>query len=120
MRRLRPDEVERLARHVRSVKCVNCGAGIDVRSAAACPYCRTAIAVVDPEQLQKTVTALLEADARRGQVDPTWPLEAARARRQTEALFARLQRHGTTSPFALFEDGVDTLRRVVEAIVGSP
>ena len=47
VRELAPRVVEELARHVHTVTCVNCGAGIDIRTASACPYCRAAIAVVD-------------------------------------------------------------------------
>jgi Zn-finger nucleic acid-binding protein len=117
VRDLAPREVKALARHVQSVKCVNCGAGIDIRTASACPYCRAAIAVVDPDQLQRTVKALQEAEASRGEIDPTWPLEAARVARQTEQVFAELQRHGTTSaPFALLDEGLAAFWRVVDAI----
>jgi hypothetical protein len=72
---------------------------------------------VDPDQLQKTVKALQEAEASRGHVDPTWPLEAARVARQTEEVFRQLERHGTSrSSFALLDEGLSAVRRVVEVI----
>jgi Zn-finger nucleic acid-binding protein len=117
VRDLTPGEVEELARHVQTTKCVNCGAGIEIRTASACPYCRAAIAVVDPDQLQKTVKALQEAEASRGRIDPTWPLEAARVARQTEEVFRQLERHGTSQgSFALLDEGLSAIRRVVEVI----
>ena len=86
VRDLTPAEVTELRRHVQSVKCTGCGAAVDVREHSACTFCRAPIAMIDPDQLQRTIAALQEKEAMRPkpvagksppEVDPTLPLRLA-------------------------------------------
>lgn len=98
VRDLSSDEVQTLRAEARAIKCVNCGASIDIAAHATCPYCRAAIAILDADQLTTTLAALEAAETARGTVDPSWPLKAAQVRRETEAAFAALQRGRGLSP----------------------
>ena len=60
VRDLTPAEIAELRRHVQSVKCTGCGAAVDVREHSACTFCRAPIAMIDPDQLQRTIAALQE------------------------------------------------------------
>ena len=79
-------EVEDLRRHIRQVNCANCGAPVDVGRDTTCRFCRTPIAVLDPDQLRKALDEL-RADLDRKPTDPTLPLRLAierlRAERET-------------------------------------
>jgi Zn-finger nucleic acid-binding protein len=119
VRDLSPAEVRELRVRVAVIKCVNCGASVDVRAHSACAFCQSPVAVIDEGQLTRTLAELEAAAAKRGSVDPSWPLRAAQARRHTEAVFAELNRGGGASPsidlveagISLFADVLKTLRR---------
>jgi len=101
VRDLTPAEIAELRRHVQSVKCSGCGAAVDVRERSACTFCRAPIAMLDPDQLQRTIAALQEKEARRPKpsgagatgVDPALPLRLAAERLRGERVFADLARH---------------------------
>jgi hypothetical protein len=109
-------EVQTLGARVAVIKCVNCGASVDVRRQSACGFCQSPVAVLDEGQLARTL-ADLEAAARPRDVDPSWPLRAAQARRQTEAIFAELNRTGGADPsIDLVEAGVGLFAGVLKLL----
>ena len=103
VRDLTPGEIEELRRHVKSVKCSGCGAAVDVRERSACEFCHAPIAMIDPDQLERTIAALQDKEAGRPKpvpgkdrplgVDPALPLLLARERLRTERVFADLARY---------------------------
>jgi hypothetical protein len=119
VRDLTAAEVQTLATRVAVVKCANCGATVDVRTQSACGFCQSAIAVLDEGQLARALAELEAAAARRAGVDPSWPLRAAQARRQTEAVFAELNRGGNArSSIDLVEAGVGLFADVLKSLRG--
>ena len=114
VRDLTEAEVATLRVDARVIKCVNCGAATDISTRSTCEYCQAPIAVLDADQLAKTIAALTAAEAKSDDVDPTWPLRAEQARRQTEAAFAELRRGRGTSPE---QDLVDAGLRVFAGVV---
>ncbi|MGE0815890.1 MAG: zf-TFIIB domain-containing protein [Vicinamibacterales bacterium] len=110
-------EVTRLRADARVIKCVNCGASTDITLESVCQYCRAPIAVLDADQLSKTLAELEAAEAARGKVDPAWPLKAAQVRRETEAAFAALQGgRGATPHLDLIEAGLAAFANVISAL----
>ncbi len=89
VRPLDAGEVAELRRHIRQVNCANCGAPIDVERGSACSFCRTPVAVLDPDQLRKAVSELQQASAAKS-VDPTLPIRLAMERLQAERAFAEV------------------------------
>lgn len=49
VRQLSPAEVTDLAERVRIIHCGSCGASIDLRQHDACPYCHSALSLLDPK-----------------------------------------------------------------------
>jgi Zn-finger nucleic acid-binding protein len=88
VRTLSPTELAELRKHIRQINCSNCGAAVDVERGSVCAYCRTPVSVVDPAQLEKTVRALEETDARRQAIDPTLPIRLLEERLRTERAFS--------------------------------
>ena len=89
IRPLTPQQMEDLRQNVQSVNCSNCGAPVDLAKAAACEHCGTALSMLDLTQAEKLVRQLRTATDRTAQpIDPSLPLELARARREVEAAFA--------------------------------
>jgi hypothetical protein len=119
VRDLSAAEVRELGVRVAVIKCVNCGASVDVRTHSACAFCQSPVAVIDEGQLARTLADLEAAAASRPDIDPSWPLRAAQVRRQAEAAFAELNRGGGASPsidlvdagVTLFAEAVKTLLR---------
>lgn len=120
VRALTPREVADLRRQVRQVACASCGAPVDLERESACGYCRAPIAMLDPDQVEKTLHDLAEAEARRRAVDPALPLRLLMARAETETAFRQAQ-GGTRTPFlsppleggSLVEAGLDLLLRAL-------
>lgn len=124
-RDLTPLEIHELRKHVQSVRCTGCGAAVDVRERSVCTFCRAPIAMIDPDQLQKTVAALQERELRRPEpgapavpdqpfagVDPTLPLRLAQERMRSERVFAELGQHNrsfASLEWDLFDAGLSSV-----------
>jgi len=118
VRDLSPAEVQALRVEARVIKCVNCGASTDIAAHTACTYCQAPIAILDADQVSKTLAALAAAESRRAEVDPSWPMRAEVARRQAEAAFAELQRgRGATPGLDLVTSGLDLFTRVAGSLL---
>ena len=55
VRHLSTLEIEALARRVGSIACTSCGGTVDIRNDHACPYCRSALALLDPQAVDKAL-----------------------------------------------------------------
>jgi len=86
IRALSPQEIQQLKQNVQTVNCSNCGASIDLQKNTECPYCHSAISMLDLKQQQQMLAQLREAAAPRP-VDPMLPFKLAQATAQTSALF---------------------------------
>ena len=55
VRHMTPVEVQDLAKRVGAVYCTSCGAPVDIRKDHACPYCRAAFSLLDPDAVRKAL-----------------------------------------------------------------
>ena len=62
-------ELAELKAKVRTIQCSNCGAPLDLEHDTACRYCGSAISILDPEAVAKTVNALSTAQMRAQTID---------------------------------------------------
>lgn len=69
VRQLAPLEIEALAARVGIVRCNGCGAPIDIRHDHACPHCKAAIAVLDPQAVEQALARYQQAEVKRTTVD---------------------------------------------------
>jgi uncharacterized protein YbaR (Trm112 family) len=56
VRSLSPKEVAELKKHLVTLNCSNCGAALDIDKTSTCAYCRTPVSMLDPRQVEKTLT----------------------------------------------------------------
>jgi hypothetical protein len=132
VRDLTPAEVDELRRHVQSVKCTGCGAAVDVREHSACTFCRAPIAIIDPDQLQRTIAELQTKEVTRAkpvpgksplEVDPTLALRLAQERLRSERVFADLARHerahGGLASWDLVDVGLTSIVAILSGRSGS-
>ena len=89
IRPLTPQQIAELRENVASVNCANCGGPVDLSAGAACSHCGTPLSMLDMKQAEKLVAQLQKAEDRAHQpIDPTFPIELLRVRRETERAFA--------------------------------
>jgi rubrerythrin len=55
VRHMTQAEITDLAQRVGAVYCTSCGAPVDIRKDHACPYCRAAFSLLDPEAVSKAL-----------------------------------------------------------------
>jgi hypothetical protein len=92
IRPLTPQQLADLRRNVQMVNCSNCGGPVDLAHGAACTHCGSPLSMLDMQQAEALVSQLQKAEDRTGRgVDPSLPLELARARREVDLAFAGLQ-----------------------------
>jgi Transcription factor zinc-finger len=63
-------ERQKLAAHVRQIKCTSCSGPIDIATHAACTYCGAAVSVLDKDATQKALDHYLKERQRQGQPVP--------------------------------------------------
>jgi len=69
VRPLSGSELAALKARVRSVQCSNCGAPIDLQHDTVCPYCRSPLAILDPDAVSKALGELKTAEVKRNTID---------------------------------------------------
>jgi len=80
IRPLTPQQVDELRQNVQSVHCSGCGASVDLTRGSDCGHCGAALSMLDLGQPGKLIQQLQQAqDRTSGPVDPSLPLELARA-----------------------------------------
>jgi hypothetical protein len=114
VRPLTPQQVEELRRNVQSVNCSNCGAAVDLVRGVECAHCGSPLSMLDMRQAQTLVETLRQADAGKMH-DPSWPMRAELARRETEVAFQTFERDASwvhqASSAGLVGAGLSTLAR---------
>jgi hypothetical protein len=85
IRPLTPQQLEALRQNVQSVHCSSCGAPIDLARGSDCSHCGAPLSMLDIAHADRLVQQLQQAANRTsGPVDPSLPLDLARARREVE------------------------------------
>jgi hypothetical protein len=87
VRPLSAQQIAELEKTVQFVNCSNCGGPVDLAKGSSCAHCGTPLSILDSKQAEAAVAQLKKAAEPRP-IDPTLPLELARARREVEVLFA--------------------------------
>ena len=55
VRQLNRAEIAALAEKIQAIHCNNCGAAVDLRKDHACPFCRSAFSLLDPQAVEKAL-----------------------------------------------------------------
>ena len=90
IRPLSQEQINELRQHLQMVHCSSCGAPIDLSAQSSCAHCNSPISMLDMKQPQELLAQLRQA-AEPKPIDPTLPLELARARREMEVLFGGVE-----------------------------
>jgi hypothetical protein len=116
VRPLAPERLAELRAYARTVNCSACGAAIDLARESACGHCRAPLSMLDPDQVQKVVKELQQAETRRTTVDPTVAARLVSDRAALERAFrampAEVERLDAGS-FGLVESGLAAIVRLL-------
>jgi len=102
-------ELAQLRKSIRVVHCSSCGAPVDLERSTTCGYCRTAISMLDPEQVERAVRGLQAAETRRTTVDPQWPARLLVDRLVGERAVSQPPSEGGSMRFGLLDAGLQAL-----------
>lgn len=117
VRHLSEVEIEALAERVGTINCTSCGGAVDIRRDHACPYCRSALSLLDPQAVDRA----LERHARAAQAaaEPARPADLADALVALERDRAREQREWQKERFSgAAPDRFDLLSAGIELVWG--
>lgn len=89
VRQMSPAEIADLAKRVGAVYCTSCGAPVDIRRDHACPHCRSAFSLLDPDAVARALQSFQTAEVRRTTRDTE---SIADALIESERLTARAHR----------------------------
>ena len=65
VRQLNPAEIDELSATVGIIRCMGCGAPVDIRKDHACGHCRAPIAILDPSAVGQALTRYQQAEVKR-------------------------------------------------------
>jgi DNA-directed RNA polymerase subunit RPC12/RpoP len=65
VRQLNPAEIEALSAKVGIIRCMGCGAPVDIRKDHACGHCRAPITILDPSAVEQALSRFQHAEERR-------------------------------------------------------
>lgn len=116
VRHLSAAEITALADRVGTIACTACGGAVDIRNDHACPYCRSALSLLDPQAVDKALArhgrAAQQAGGRAAHAqspealaDALVALERNRTREERERQKERLE--GSGESFDLVAAGVE-------------
>ena len=70
VRHMTRPEIDDLAQRVGAIYCTSCGAPVDIRKDHACPYCRAAFSLIDPQAVVRAMEGYAQASAQATQASP--------------------------------------------------
>jgi Zn-finger nucleic acid-binding protein len=119
VRHLSRAEIETLAQRVGTIECTSCGGTVDIRNDHACPYCRSALSLLDPQAVERalerhsqtaqrsaTTAAAMTQSSPMALADALVAMERNRSREERERQRERLEGRGGEQ-FDLLAAGID-------------
>ncbi|AVP56565.1 zf-TFIIB domain-containing protein [Pulveribacter suum] len=102
VRHLTSLEIETLAQRLGTIACTACGGTVDIRRDHACPWCRSALSLLDPQAVQQALSRYgqaaqgqaqraLQGDSPENLADALIALERSRMREERERQRQRLE-----------------------------
>ena len=110
VRQLNPLEIDALSAKVGIVRCLGCGAPVDIRREHACGHCRAPIAILDPGAVEQALARYQQAEVRRTTPDVEMLGDAIVMREREKSRASRLKREadvGMVDVADLLSAGVD-------------
>ena len=69
VRQLSLAEIDDMAQRLGVINCSNCGAPVNLRTEHACPHCRSALSLLDPQAVERALAGYAKAAESAGKID---------------------------------------------------
>ena len=112
VRQLAPMEVDELAAKVGVVRCLSCGAPVDIRNERACSHCRSPISILDPEAAEQALARYQQAEIKRTTPNVDALADAILAREKMRSQAARSSASGESEVADLLAEGISFIAEV--------
>jgi hypothetical protein len=99
-------EIDDLAKRVGAIYCTSCGAPVDIRKDHACPYCRAAFSLIDPDAVVRAMEGYAKASSPRA--EPSSPVDIGDALVALERDRTRAERERQKRAFTSTSDADDS------------
>ncbi|KRD21864.1 hypothetical protein ASE52_17720 [Acidovorax sp. Root275] len=106
VRHMTRPEIDDLAKRVGAIYCTSCGAPVDIRKDHACPYCRAAFSLIDPEAVVRAMEGYAKASSPRAM--PSSPVDIGDALVALERDRTRAERERQKRAFTGTSDADDS------------
>lgn len=113
VRQLNPAEIHALAAKVGIIRCMGCGAPVDIRRDHACGHCRAPISILDPGAVEQALSRFQTAEVRRTTADVEALGDAIVTREREKS---RLKRQQQEPENAGIGDAIDLLSAGAEFV----
>ena len=88
VRHLTKPEIQAIAESLRVIHCSSCGAAVDLRQDHACPYCRSAFSLLDPQAVEKALARYSGTERNTAMAAETTPRTTQASLTSAEVLLA--------------------------------
>lgn len=94
VRQLHAAEITELSARIGIVRCMGCGAPVDIRRDHACGHCRAPIAILDPDAIEQALARYRHAEVKRTTLDVEALGDAIVMREREKSPYQRDKRQG--------------------------
>lgn len=121
VRQLTQPEIDDMAQRLAVIHCNSCGAPVDLRKDTACPYCRAAFSLLDPQAVERALQGYAKAASNAGAIkipelaDALVMVERDRLKAEREAKSQRGDLFTTAAPEGadLWVAGIELVWRMI-------
>jgi len=105
VRQLTVAEIDDMAQRLKVINCSNCGASVDLRTDHACPYCRSALSLLDPQAVERALVGYESAARAQGGIQLPQLADALVMLERDRQQAAREAKANQTGRLVLSDDG---------------
>lgn len=108
VRHMTRPEIDALAKRVGAIYCTSCGAPVDIRKDHACPYCRAAFSLIDPQAVVRAMEGYAQARVHaKASANPSTTVDIGDALVALERDRTRAERERQKNAFTSTSDAAD-------------
>jgi len=105
VRQLTKPEIADLSNRVGAIYCTSCGAPVDIRKDHACPHCRSAFSLIDPDAVEQALHGYRKAEEKQSVRDTGAIADALMDTERREQQARRARRNGDASDVGAIDVG---------------
>ncbi|MFT3841606.1 MAG: zf-TFIIB domain-containing protein [Myxococcaceae bacterium] len=100
VRQPNPKELQQLREQVKTVKCSNCGAPIELATHTSCGHCSAPVSILSEENIKQTLTDLQKREEKRTTVAPDAAARIVQAQLQAQSAYRTIDAESLPSRYS--------------------